>query len=419
MIEGSAPTIDCPKCGGVAHYNFERGGYRCQTCFEARQARATQGQAPRPIQVRAQAQPRGQAQPVPSPPPITAAVKPIISEGPELPLAELEKRLGEAVPGSPEVILTSCQGCGAQVEVPSTSSLGECLFCDRKVQTGKAMPSTTAGKAVVVPFSVEMPEALKLIREHLDKLWLRPGKVRKLTTAEHVRKVYVPFWAYDVDIKTSWNASRKEYQEPGCLASLFGSAGRYVSVPISGDRVYRADDWLACASIGIEAPLVRELEPFSTSLREAGGVPPSEIPVERCTIGPTTAWNQAQHSLRRYEYQQVRQSLAQESDSFIVALAGRVRMGEPVGKAVWLPLYVLSVRTWRGYAQVVVNGETGKVASRIPYSLVKGTTTAVACAGLVVATAGTIVPVVIAAWAWVAISKAQRTGAEATFMAEK
>ena len=114
---------------------------------------------------------------MPSPPPITAAVKPIISEGPELPLAELEKRLGEAVPGSPEVILTSCQGCGAQVEVPSTSSLGECLFCDRKVQTGKAMPSTTAGKAVVVPFSVEMPEALERIIADIKPFLRSPCRV--------------------------------------------------------------------------------------------------------------------------------------------------------------------------------------------------------------------------------------------------
>ena len=206
------------------------------------------------------------------------------------------------------------------------------------------------------------------------------------------------------------------------MAKFFGAEGHYETVPISGVRGYRADDWLVCASTGIEGSLVHDLEPFSTE-REMGLPPMGEVPTERCAVGPTAAWSKGQDSLRRYEYRQsqadarLKGELSSEQPDLV--LAGKVSFGQPVGKAVWLPLYVLSVHTGKGSAQVVVNGESGKVASRVPYSWAKVAPVGFAATGVLIASAGTLVPFVAAwaAWTWFS-GREQRKRNEANFLTE-
>lgn len=407
--DDAASTIACSQCGSTVSYNKARGDFRCLRCQEARSIRVT-GRSPEP--------------PIkPSPGAQPSSTDPSKEVGPERSLADLEKAFGQAASDAQEILLTRCEGCGAQVEVPRSTNLVECLFCDRKTQVGEAVLSTASKDAIVVPFGVTPPQAIALMRDHMAKLWLRPGKVAQAIATDHVRQVYVPFWAYDVDVSTSWEASRQEYREPGCLAKLFGKKGTYVSVPFFGQHQHRSDDWLTCASIGIGAPLVRELRPFSTSGREPGAALPSEVPAERCAIGPLTAWSQAQQDLRRHEFQKVHQTLSQDHERPVQKLQGAVRLGTPMGKAAWLPLYILSVRTQRGLAQVIVNGETGKVASCVPFSLAKavpaGLAASLIAVGLVVVTAGTVVPVTLVALAWHWLTqRALASAAEASFMSE-
>lgn len=140
---------------------------------------------------------------------------------------------------------------------------------------------------------------------------------------------------------------------------------------------------------------------------------------------PRSGWNQAQREIRRNEYRRALEDAkiqgGVESDARIDAMSGRVEFGEPVGKSVMLPLYIFSASTLWGRAQIAVNGETGKVASKVPYSWFKVAPTLILgillLAGVTVATGGIglVFLVILVAWAeWAERKKKKQI--EATFL---
>lgn len=408
MTGNSATSIVCKDCGGKAHYDFNKGSYQCGACAQARKLKTQ----PPVVERRA------------------SALIPLQPRGAEVSLQELESRHKIATQGdqSQSVTLVDCRGCGAQVEIPADESLGECPFCERKV-TNRPAPSTSSlHDPTVVPFGIDQSRAVGKMAEHVSRLWLRPNFLRKLIlSGRHMRKVYLPFWAFDVAFETDWEASVRRRKKPGLWGKLTGDKGRYEVSRYAGSRCGRRDDWLVCASQGLGPELIEDLQPFSLDqnnprpMTDVAG----KVPLECGVLGPEEAWERAKVELRRREYRVSRDQAKKEGqfgDNDDATLSGQVALGEPLGKAVMLPLYILSAKTPYGRVQIVVNGETGKVAARVPYSWLKVAPLAAAgtgAAGLACAVSfGGLAPIVLGgvAWGWYS-QKKRREQDEATFLA--
>lgn len=407
----STPFIICKKCGGTAFYNFEKGCYTCATCLKARRQKAADKGPTVPVSI--------QSPPLDTPP---------VPTGPEVSLEELERRYqSSSDEGASEVALCLCQGCGATSEVPANSSIASCPFCDRKVVMKTGSSTVSLQEPVLVPFALDESLAVGKMMEHLSKLWLRPGNLKKkVLSGRHLRKVYLPFWAFDADIRVEWDASVTRWKEPGFFGQMFGAEGRYHTQSSSGQRSQRLVEWLVCASHGLEAELIELLEPFSTDHLSSEPVVAAlgDTPLERGNMSPRAAWERAKLEIRRRQYRACLAEAQQQAgvkDDEGVTLRGRVDFAPPVGKAVILPLFIFSCHTLYGPVQIVVNGETGRVASKIPYSWLKvapagaagGAAAALAC----VATMGGFAPVLLGcfAWSWYKRKK-QREANEATFL---
>lgn len=320
------PSMTCPKCSGPAEFDADRGSFRCPKCS-----------GPKPVEPR----------------------------GPEVSLAELERRC--QTKQTRQVFTQSCQGCGAQVEIASDEHAADCLFCGRRAQ-GQHEPSKAWVDQWVIDFTVTPEAALAAMRSHLRGLWLRPTVA---IANKAVRQVHVPFWAYDVQVTTDWNANALVEVERTWWQRLWGQEKIWREQGMSGQRSHRYDDWLVCASHGVPEKVVRQLEPFHTQAAHEG---PVDGPLELGTLGPRQAWPLAQAGIRRNEYVccrddiKARERIEHDGD---LRVAGAVEFQEPLGKSMALPLYIFSTRTMWGPMQVVVNGETGQVGSHVPYSLVK------------------------------------------------
>ncbi len=403
----ATPSIICKKCSGTALYDFNKGSYSCANCVkdEMEAAEVREGLAQ-------------YAEPSASP-----------HEGPEVSLEELERRykLADVSDEGEAISVCDCQSCGAQIEFTAQTSLASCPFCDRKVVVRQSRSTTALHAPIVVPFGIDQSLAIGKMVNHLSKLWLRPSFLRKmLISGEHVRKVYLPFWSFDAQIDTSWEAQVVRWKEPGMFGKLFGAEGKYHTDHCSGHRGQRLKDWLVCASHGLDADLIALLEPFSTSqaLPEPLSKNLEDVPLERGTLGPASAWQKAKLEIRRRQYRVsllAAQKQSKINDDEGVAIEGKVDFGEPLGKAVILPLYIFSTRTLYGSVKVVVNGETGQVASQIPYSWLKvaplGAAGTAAVVMITVGSMGGFAPVLFACagWGWYKRKK-QREFNEATFV---
>lgn len=383
------PSITCKTCGNPAEYDSHRGVYRCQPCLEEknRKAMARAGKRLQPV--------APEEAPEPTKPQVL-----------EVPIEELEQRLiaAEERPCTAEdVTLLDCRGCGAQVEVLKELAVAECLFCGRKTKAGKGHAKLESSHRCLIPFGIGHDEAVDAMRVDLGNFWLRPSFVLRRVVKANVRKVYVPFWAFDVQVTTDWNGTADIWTEPGFWSKLFGGEGHYKKTPIRGHRAHLYDDWLVCASHGVHPDVVRQMEPFHTGK----ALPMSdqkfeETPLEVAPVGPRRAWTSAQPQIRRKEYRECQKDArsrggVESNDK--VTMAGTVKFGEPKGKSAVLPLYIFSMLTLWGRAQIVVNGETGKVGSRVPFSWFKVIPLALlAIAGVIgvcVASGGLMIPVFV------------------------
>ncbi|MCA9792146.1 MAG: hypothetical protein KC910_10140 [Candidatus Eremiobacteraeota bacterium] len=365
------PTLTCPKCSGIAEYDMNRGCYRCPNCF-GKKTRVKQGPTvvtthdkppmtcPRcsgPAEFDAQ---RGSYRC-----PKCSGPRPVQERGPEVSLAELERRC--QTKQARQVFTQTCKSCGAQVEIASDKPSAECLLCGRHAQ-GQHEPSKAWVDQWVIDFTVTPEAALTAMRSHLRGLWLRPT-VQIASRA--VRQVHVPFWAYDVQVYTDWNANALVEVERSWWQKLWGEDKILRQQQMSGERSHRYDDWLVCASQGVPEKVVRQLEPFHTQAAHEG---PVDGPLEMGTLGPRQAWPLAQAGIRRHEFVSCRNDIKareQIQQDHHLRVAGAVEFDQPTGKSMALPLYIFSTKTVWGPMQVVVNGETGQVGSNVPYSLVK------------------------------------------------
>lgn len=291
----------------------------------------------------------------------------------EVSLEELEAQVRRAIeePTSRHVALQSCKSCGAEVEIPKELAIAACLFCGRKATCGEPEPSAQPPEQGLIPFSFDREHAVEAMQQHVKSLWLRPGGIASRISTSTVRKVFVPFWAFDSEISTNWKGNAEVWQEAGWLARKFGSNGSYRKKPISGNRSESYDDWLVCASHGLRPEVLHQVEPFHTGglLKAADREEFLETPLEVRAVGPREGWSRAQTAIRKNEFKECLKDARIEGgvEEDRVTIAGEVDCSEPLGKAVVLPLYIFNCGS-QGKIQIVVNGETGKVGSVIGYS---------------------------------------------------
>src|SRR6185437_4506265 len=84
-----------------------------------------------------------------------------------------------------------------------------------------------------------------------------------------VRGVYLPYWTFDAQVEADWNAEAGHYYYETQTVYVNGQprvrqVQRVRWEPAAGHVSHFFDDDLVCASIGVQAALVRGVEPFPT-----------------------------------------------------------------------------------------------------------------------------------------------------------
>lgn len=93
-----------------------------------------------------------------------------------------------------------CSSCGAKLDVNEGEVTTECPYCRTQsiIYEGK---SEGTKLEYILPFKVSLEHATHLIQEEFARYYLAPRRLRKFNI-EEVKPIYVPFWLYDIHIKT-------------------------------------------------------------------------------------------------------------------------------------------------------------------------------------------------------------------------
>ena len=249
-----------------------------------------------------------------------------------------------------------CEGCGATFAIPPLQVSGQCPFC------GSAHVITAnTGELIepegILPFQLDVDSAGKCIRRWLDTLKFRPSDLDARSAIAQPRKVFLPFWTFDLGGTMNWNAQVEE-----------GYGNNKVWVPRTGIYLVYHDDLLIPATRAVPKDVLDDLVEYDTKalvafaaeLLSDTAAEIYQIPLVDASL---VARQQALHTGQIYVHSN---DLAGENyRDFFMNSGGMIIESY---KLVLLPVWITSYRYKNEPYLVAVNGQSGKVAGRVPRS---------------------------------------------------
>ena len=321
----------CPACGGVMDFDPATGGLRCPFCEHQEEIKQQESALEQDF--------------------------------------EDAEKTGSFDWGAEKKTVT-CKSCGAVSVYDALQISDECPYCgSNQVMEEKGAESLAPGG--VVNFQVTMQQAGERFKGWIKGKLFCPSKAKKSAKAEKFKGVYLPYWTFDADTKTTYNG------EYGINRTYKDSKGN-VHTRIDWYRtygVYKAfvDDQPVLASDRHDEGMLQQIEPFDTARNLA--YKPEYVAgfvSERYSIGLKAAWEKAKARIQGWLKGRIEEKILREHHADHARVHNMSTSYSDVKyKYLLLPVW-LSSFTYKGKIyQFFVNGETGKVAGKSPVSALR------------------------------------------------
>lgn len=265
-----------------------------------------------------------------------------------------------------------CQSCRA-IMVFEADRVGQnCEFCGSPALVAYEEIKSPIRPEGVLPFKVDRNRVRDDIRRWWRSKWLAPGRLAKAALVDTVKSLYIPYWTFDARVHCPWDAEAGHYY----YVSVEGRDSKGNRVvrqerrvrwePASGvvDRTF--DDELVPGTTGVDLNLLRQVEPFPT-----GECVPYDTAflsghvVEHYQVALTEATGASEAQMRsKLEQLCARQIPGDTYRNLVIHPEFSARTFKHLLVPIWLLVYMFGSRSY----QVVVNGYTGRMAGKYPYS---------------------------------------------------
>ncbi len=266
-----------------------------------------------------------------------------------------------------------CQSCGAKLVVQATQRTARCPYCDSPSVIDRPATPDRPDPVFAIGFAVDGNRARHLLRGFLEKHRWAP-KALRLAAVERVEGIYLPVYLYSAVADTSYRASIGEnyiQMEYDARRKRMRRVTKTEYRSLEGNHRCYVDDLVVTASDGIPNSELETIEPFDLAeLRRFSPALVSGWISEEPSLGRDASLELAREEARN----SVRWRLAgfMPGDSHRNLQAATEVVDEAMD-LVLLPIWVCAVR-WRADRppiRLLVNGQTGKIAGRVPTSWAK------------------------------------------------
>jgi hypothetical protein len=265
-----------------------------------------------------------------------------------------------------------CQSCRA-VMVFDPARVGQnCEFCGSPALVDYQEIRAPIRPQGVLPFRVDANRVREDIRRWWKSRWFAPGRLAIAALVDTIKSLYIPYWTFDAKVHCPWTAEAGHYyyvDVPGRDSKgrpVMRQERRVRWEPAAGvvDTVF--DDEAVPGTQGLPIDLLKQIEPFPTS----------EL------VKYDTAFLSG-HVVEHYQVVllDAAQRSVEQMQAKLVALCGQQVPGDThrnlaiapeysgrTFKHVLVPVWLLTYNYGSTVYQVIVNGYTGTIAGRRPYS---------------------------------------------------
>ena len=257
----------------------------------------------------------------------------------------------------------SCPSCGAELLCDATTAATACPYCGNP----SVVPGQFSGALrpdYILPFRLSKEDAIRALKRHYLKKPLLPATFSKANHLQEIKGVYVPFWMYDgrADGSVRFHATQThtytsgdyEITETSHFDVRRAGAIAFEKIPVDASSKM-PDDYMD----SIEPYDYADLKPFSTAYLPGFLADKYDVSLE---------------SSRQRADQRCAGSLAQALAGTVTGYATCIETARDIclhrGKVHYalLPVWLLNTK-WEGKDFLfAVNGQTGKLAGKLPVS---------------------------------------------------
>jgi Zn finger protein HypA/HybF involved in hydrogenase expression len=306
--------------------------------------------------------------------PFCGTVSPATLQGGQSPAVIVEHDLAAALRAIPDSargwqadkIAVRCQSCQAISVFDPGRVAQRCDFCGSSALVPYEQVKDAFRPESLLPLRISESQARDLIHAWVGSQWLAPSAFQSQSRTDTVKGVYLPYWTFDARADAQWRAEsgRVYFVREGDR-----QVQRTEWRPVSGSLTEVFDDELVCASRGVDADRLREVEPFPT----AGLVPydPGYLAgwtVERYQIDLLAAARRSRQQMEVRVHERCAEQVPGDTyRNLEVQATFTGQTFKHILVPVWLMTYVYGARSY----QVVVNGVTGVASGARPWSAAK------------------------------------------------
>jgi DNA-directed RNA polymerase subunit RPC12/RpoP len=265
-----------------------------------------------------------------------------------------------------------CENCGANISVAPTELSTTCPFCgSNRVAARTAVPDTFRPR-VLIPFKIERDACAELVRAWLKRGWMYPANLVQAARGAQFSGIYLPFWTFSARVNAAWRAQvgRERMETYFDVSEAKFKTRTYIEWKWEqGQVALPFSDELQTGTRHISEPLLRRLAPYD--LNALVTYDPAYLAGWRAQayeISLNDAWDAARARMREI----ARDACDEQIDSRHVRnFSMNAVFDDEAWRLILLPTFLATYRFAGKTYQVVVNGQTGKVAGDKPVAWTK------------------------------------------------
>ncbi len=265
-----------------------------------------------------------------------------------------------------------CQSCKA-VMVYDPARIGQnCEFCGSPALVAYDEIKAPIRPQSLLPFKVAEPTVREQIRRWYAGRWFAPNALTKRALVDRVKGLYIPYWTFDAQVHCPWWAEAGYYYYVQEAYTDNNGRRQTRSVrkvrwePASGVIDHFFDDEPVPGTKGVEADLLRAVEPFPTKELvpyDTGYL--SGYVVEHYQVVLVDAVKRSRETMHDQLMELCSREVPGDTQRNLrISPTYSAETFKHILVPVWLLTYTYGSKAY----QVVTNGYTGEMAGRYPKS---------------------------------------------------
>lgn len=273
-----------------------------------------------------------------------------------------------------------CEGCGARIEVDAHSTATQCPYCGSRYVLAEKQEDVIVPDGVI-PFQIDAHRVQEIFRQWIKSRWLAPGVLKNLYQADKVQGIYLPFWTFDAEADASYTGQGGKHR----VRTVTNSDGKRVTqhytewYHVSGHIRHFFDDLLIPATRNLSLPDLSKIASFHTA--DVVSYAPEYLSgynSECFSVDLADAHASACREMFTQLEDLARQDILRRYDE-AAGICIQARFHEEHFKHILVPVYSTAYMFHEKVYQVLINGQTGEITGKYPFSPAK---IALICAGI-------------------------------------